>query len=617
MSFQQKYRFLIPALGALLLTAGAIQAAWAAPGDIDAGFNGGVPAIIDSSGNDVQAIEAAVNPVNSDIIWAGNNYDDTSHATTGQIAVYKPDGSLDTSVGRGGIIPLTPTDTGLLGDDLTFTAVAVDGQGRILATGYVSSSSSAAMILVRFKPDGTLDTSFGPSGNGVASSTLNSLALGTDISLTADGHILVTGDAPDASVLEQQLTIWRFNGDGTADSSFGDGGHVQIASIASDHAHYCLDALQPDDSLIAGCLATGTSSTPGPWKITRLNTDGSVDTSFGASGYVTGNTNMALAGIAPVPNGGFVISEQDTSASPNPVDLQRYLADGSVDSTFNGGSPVSVGTSSFELLPLTVQPDGKIVASMNDNVGTGAPDLLKIMRVLVDGTPDPDFGNTGDAGLSVLDFRGIGGVDYKPEPTGVLLQGDGKIVVTGEANYPTNHSAAFVTRIDNGALTFTPDTVSFMDQTDVDTGVTITSNAVTVSGLTDGVSVPVSVSGGEYKINDSAWTSQPGMAQNGDQIAVRHTSSSENSTSTTTTLAIGGEVIPNNNSTMLGTPVSADFTSTTKAASTGGGGSGGGSTGGGGSSGSSGGGGTFGNLGLLLLMGCTLLAGLKRQWAKS
>jgi len=542
--------------------------ALAAPGDIDTTFNGGIPAVLDlNPTGEVRAYNAAVNPINGDILWSG--YVLTPVNEGGAITAYKPDGTLDTAVGGGsGEIELTADQAGMSGGSLDFYAIAVDGQGRILAAGIVSSSSGYAMVLARFKPDGTLDTGFGAGGTGVLTDGLNTAALGTGLSLTADGQILVTGSAADPAITEAQLTVWRFNPDGTADTGFGDHGHIQVPGIANIGLVVCFPALQNDGALIAGC----SFSSDGSWKITRLNPDASVDTGFGSSGFVTGGAGLRLEGLALAPDGGFVVSELDQSFSPPPIGLRRYLSDGSVDSGFNGGSPLDFGTlpGPSAMLPLAVQPDGKILAS-----GNGGSNSLVVARLLADGTLDSGFGNAS-AGISAIDFNSISGNNYTPGATALVMQGDGKIVASGYADSSAGSSyAAFVTRLDNDTFSFTPDAFSFMDKTGVSLSTLITSNAISVSGLSSNISVPVSVSGGEYKVNSGAWTSGPGLVQNGDQVAVRHTSSGSYSTQTTTTLTIGGQAIPNNDSTVLGNAASSTFTSTTKAKASGGGGGGG------------------------------------------
>ncbi|MGZ5581791.1 MAG: beta strand repeat-containing protein [Usitatibacter sp.] len=123
---------------------------------------------------------------------------------------------------------------------------------------------------------------------------------------------------------------------------------------------------------------------------------------------------------------------------------------------------------------------------------------------------------------------------------------------------PSGSAATTDSRIDSISATVsitdtTPNSFSFTDQTNVALSTTITSNSITVSGI----SAPsaISVTGGQYEVNGSgSWLTSAGTVNNGDSVRVRHTSSSSNSTAVNTTLTIGG--------------VSDTFTSTTAAADT-------------------------------------------------
>lgn len=96
----------------------------------------------------------------------------------------------------------------------------------------------------------------------------------------------------------------------------------------------------------------------------------------------------------------------------------------------------------------------------------------------------------------------------------------------------------------------TPDAFTFIDQTNVGTSSTITSPAITVSGLSGGAAT-VTASGGTANINGGAYSASPGTAVNGDLVRARHTSSASLSTAVNTIVTIGG--------------VSDTFTSTTAA----------------------------------------------------
>jgi VWFA-related protein len=117
-----------------------------------------------------------------------------------------------------------------------------------------------------------------------------------------------------------------------------------------------------------------------------------------------------------------------------------------------------------------------------------------------------------------------------------------EVSVTGQAPPPA--SVTF-SRCDT-----TPDPFSFANQTGVTPNATVTSNAVTISGITG--PAQISVAGGEYSIgcNSATFRSSDSMVVQTDTVCVRHTASVAFNTAKTTTLTVGG--------------VSGAFTSTTK-----------------------------------------------------
>jgi hypothetical protein len=97
----------------------------------------------------------------------------------------------------------------------------------------------------------------------------------------------------------------------------------------------------------------------------------------------------------------------------------------------------------------------------------------------------------------------------------------------------------------------TPDAFSFVDQTSVDVSSTITSVAITVTGIDAPADITVSGDASSlYIINGGAPTADPGTVSNGDEVQAQHTSSASYVTATNTVVTIGG--------------VSDTFTSTTR-----------------------------------------------------
>src|SRR5262249_33731987 len=93
----------------------------------------------------------------------------------------------------------------------------VQPDGKILIGGKVAQGTGAA-ILVRYNPNGTLDTSFGVGGRADLTRLTNSWV--TDIALRPDGRILL-GLGQNGSV---QSLVAQLNANGTFDATFGGNG---------------------------------------------------------------------------------------------------------------------------------------------------------------------------------------------------------------------------------------------------------------------------------------------------------------------------------------------------------------------------------------------------------
>jgi hypothetical protein len=104
----------------------------------------------------------------------------------------------------------------------------------------------------------------------------------------------------------------------------------------------------------------------------------------------------------------------------------------------------------------------------------------------------------------------------------------------------------------------TPDAFTFTAQNGVAIKTAVTSNAITVAGLTS-ASSPIKIVGPDgsnsmYSINGAAATAAAGTVQNDDKVTVTHTTSSSYGISTKSTLSIG--------------IVTSDFTSVTQTVAT-------------------------------------------------
>jgi uncharacterized delta-60 repeat protein len=213
------------------------------------------------------------------------------------------------------------------------------------------------------------------------------------------------------------LAVARLTNDGSLDTSFGTNGIATITSSFgnSNTAFFTADdiAVQPNGQVVvvATVLASvGASDVV----VARLNTNGSLDTSFGTAGLEVSNfgPNLSTQTSPPVslaisPDGQIVVASSVMTSGGDEFAIARLTTDGSLDTTFNGTGletvPFSIGSASgADATGVVVQPDGKIVvvgnAMARTSTGSGGAELtnIAVARLNVDGTLDTTFNNTGE-----------------------------------------------------------------------------------------------------------------------------------------------------------------------------------------------------------------------------
>ncbi len=154
---------------------------------------------------------------------------------------YKSDGTLDTSFGNGTGYVVHSNAAGGGGNDAGY-AITLDSSGRIIVVGMSDRDPSASanhdMVIWRYNPDGTLDTSFNGVGyvvhNGAAGG--NGIDAGGGVVLDSAGRILVAGSSTNSGG-NRDMAIWRYNPDGTLDTSFNNVGYVVHDNAAGGNGH--------------------------------------------------------------------------------------------------------------------------------------------------------------------------------------------------------------------------------------------------------------------------------------------------------------------------------------------------------------------------------------------
>ena len=311
-------------------------------------------------------------------------------------------------------------------------SVALQPDGRLVVAGWSYTDSGQAIVtLFRYNADGSIDTTFG--GDGIATGSFGD---GYELIIQADGKILVAGAALAGG---SDFALLRFNGDGSLDTTFDSDGVVTTAVGAhADGGHSA--TLQLDGKIVvAGFSATASGNID--VALARYNSDGSIDTTFGAGdGTVTttvGSGNYAIGyGVITQPDGRIVVAGVSYVSGQSSSDfaLIRYTADGSLDPSFGGTSGIVItnvgsGASFDSIRSVTNQPDGKIVVA-GHAFGPNGYDFA-LARYSTDGVLDTSFGAGGIVTTPIANGMNAD-VGYD-----VTVQSDGRILVTGYSSSAT------------------------------------------------------------------------------------------------------------------------------------------------------------------------------------
>jgi uncharacterized delta-60 repeat protein len=135
--------------------------------------------------------------------------------------------------------------TNLLGDEVA-DRVAIAPDGRIVAAGNSRERPKKQpyhVALVRYNPDGSLDPSFGDDGK-VTTELEDPISL-TGLVLQPDGHIIVSNASRDFQLI-------RYNPNGSLDSSFGVGGLVRTDFSGQNDEIHALAMIGNDRLAAAG-----------------------------------------------------------------------------------------------------------------------------------------------------------------------------------------------------------------------------------------------------------------------------------------------------------------------------------------------------------------------------
>jgi uncharacterized delta-60 repeat protein/uncharacterized repeat protein (TIGR02543 family) len=232
---------------------------------------------------------------------------------------------------------------------------------------------------------------------------------------------------------------WRLSG--TFDPRFGCDGLTTTQLTGLDYPS-AVCTLEDDSLLVVGSGRRADDSlTP---FIVRYRPDGSLDEDFGRGGAVMDFSNDYKATATAVQDNGRILVARGSDISAT-----RLWPDGSIDTDF-GDNGVARADSRYRgnTVSLAIQPDGRLLLAVRLTGYPTAPTYFTyaVARLLPDGSVDESFGTDGVA-VHRQQARG-------DEITGaVLLQPDGKILLSGSGYHPDLGGCEMVVRLtENGSL---------------------------------------------------------------------------------------------------------------------------------------------------------------------
>ncbi len=391
---------------------------------------------------------------------------------------YNPDGSLDSTFGTGGKVV---TSFGKPRDEAMSAVQQSDG--KIVVAGWtgdwVGSPAKIDFGLARYNVDGSLDSTFGTNGR-VTTAIGTSIDLVFSVMIQRDGKIVAAGATKSGE--DNDFALVRYRPDGSLDSTFGSGGIVTATFGASTNDVGTQAILTSDDKIIvAGYSMTGLPPVAGnaDMALARFNSDGSLDTSFGANGKVTasiGTGDDAASGVALQSDGKIVIAGYSYVSGEVGFALVRFNSNGSLDTTFSGDGKVYTyfGATGATADDIVAQADGKLVVIGRTKFGPTSG--FELVQYDSNGNLDATFGAGGHVKTTFDTSSGTSGFS-------LALQGDGKFVAAGIA-YVDSKSHIALARYEVGpdfSISAVSDSVP-----EGDSGSTAFQLTVTRSGIASG-----------------------------------------------------------------------------------------------------------------------------------
>jgi uncharacterized delta-60 repeat protein len=309
-------------------------ARYTASGSLDPTFGGGDGLVLmHFDGGTWDSAAAVAVDSSGRIVVGGSTSSDLSCEGFCDFAVTRltASGSLDPTFGGDGTV------TADIGEFDFLTALTIDSSGRIIVGG----GGDGDFVLLRYTPTGAPDPSF--DGNGLLLTDFGeSYDYVAGLALDGNGRIVASGYSSYSSA---DFATARYLANGELDPSFSGDGRVvtDLFSFEGQHSLDFLEAVGVD--MHNRIVAVGSSVSPGESEghltIVRYTPSGALDWPFGIDGEVSAGTRSSARDVAIDASGRLLVTGYLASLTGDEAMLIRYLSDGSLDATFGGGDAVA------------------------------------------------------------------------------------------------------------------------------------------------------------------------------------------------------------------------------------------------------------------------------------
>ena len=300
-------------------------------------------------------------------------------------------------------------------------AITADGKLLVAGGGYDGTTNSYHVTMMRLDSVcGALDTTFGEGG--VAVRVLEGRTIGNNIALQPDGKIVGCGlVAPDNSGSQQTAGVYRFNADGSVDTTFNGTGYHRLYAFGStgDFERVFVNA-DGTITCVGGAWNTGLGAV-------RFTTEGTLDSTYGVNGTAYLPYPLPPALSVDGVGGGFVRPDGSVLAFrqlygsnyfPGQLILAQFDPTGAPDLSFGVGGVTNSGFTCGSVIGTgtVLLPDGRFLVSGS---GPGQNGFL-MARFLANGAVDSTYATNG---VSIVYSAGVNhGYDLELLPDGSTLQ---------------------------------------------------------------------------------------------------------------------------------------------------------------------------------------------------